>query len=151
MIEIMADAKFPAGYKFMVYGVSYGTYWGQRLLQVFEQDSRRASINFTNIVLDGVCAPELTRLLYYDNAVNMAGNMFLSECGKDPTCNKNLGQHPLFQMHLFHEFVMAGRLECAKKVSFTLNNDFFVNFGGGHYGRTKTTFDRSNDKKVLTL
>ena len=67
-----------------VYGVSYGTYWAHRYLQIYPQQP-------TATVLDSVCAPTTCRLNRYDDWFDQLGRTLLDACGNDSACAARLG------------------------------------------------------------
>ncbi len=70
-----------------VYGVSYGTYWAHRYLQIFPKEP-------TGVVLDSVCPPGECVGDQYDIAFNNVGKAFLDLCGEDTICKGKLGDDP---------------------------------------------------------
>ena len=69
-----------------VYGVSYGTYWAHRYLQVFPDQA-------TAVVLDSI-APPTEDFVAYDRTYNEVGRDFMDLCGADPVCSDKLGADP---------------------------------------------------------
>ena len=106
-------------YTRMLYGVSYGTYLGQRYLQQFPDEMGA-------VVLDGVCAPDLTRLAYYDYGTDASFSVFMTECAKDTKCVKNLGPNPVYSVHLLYELIRSGHLACPAKMGLINNSTYFA-------------------------
>lgn len=70
-----------------VYGVSYGTYWVNRILQL-------APERFAGAVLDSIVdasAPDLNRIDAWHHTV---GEQLMNACGEDPLCAEKLGDDP---------------------------------------------------------
>lgn len=77
-----------AGQKVHVYGVSYGTYWAQRYLQLFPDQA-------TAVTLDSVCQSGLCSFLKIDYWRDTVGKKFLGECASDAVCGAKLGPDPV--------------------------------------------------------
>lgn len=74
--------------KVHVFGVSYGTYWAQRYLQIFPKQP-------SAVTLDSVCQAGLCsffRMAYWNDFI---GKKFLGECAADATCGAKLGPDPI--------------------------------------------------------
>lgn len=72
---------------------------------------------FDAVVFDGYVAPDLVSILYYDYGADAAGTVFMNECGRDSTCAANLGNEPIYNIHLLYELLRAGGLgECGALV-----------------------------------
>jgi pimeloyl-ACP methyl ester carboxylesterase len=71
-----------------VYGVSYGTYWAQRYLQLFPNQP-------TAVTLDSICQQGLCSLLKYGYWVDHVGRKFMGECANDAFCAGKLGPDPV--------------------------------------------------------
>ena len=69
-----------------VYGVSYGTYWAHRYLQLFPKQSQ-------GVVLDSV-VPQGGSLARQDQDANEAAKDFFDFCGKDAFCGQKMGPDP---------------------------------------------------------
>jgi pimeloyl-ACP methyl ester carboxylesterase len=69
-----------------VYGVSYGTYWANRYLQLFPKQA-------DGVVLDSIAAPG-SSLARQDADANEAARDLLGVCAKDATCAGKLGTDP---------------------------------------------------------
>lgn len=76
------------GQKVHVYGVSYGTYWAQRYLQLFPDQA-------TAVTLDSVCQAGLCSFLKIDYWRDVVGKKFLAECAADAVCGAKLGPDPV--------------------------------------------------------
>lgn len=74
------------GQDVFVYGVSYGTYWAHRYLQIFPDQA-------TGVVLDSI-APPTQDFVGYDRAFNAVGRDFMDLCGADAVCADKLGVDP---------------------------------------------------------
>lgn len=71
-----------------LYGVSYGTYWAQRYLQLFPDQA-------DGVVLDSICPPGQCQLAWrFDEQFNETGRMLLGECATRATCSERLGDDP---------------------------------------------------------
>ncbi|MCO4763173.1 MAG: alpha/beta fold hydrolase [Myxococcales bacterium] len=70
-----------------IYGVSYGTYWAHRYMQIFPKQP-------TAIVLDSVCPPGECVGDKYDTAFNEVAKSYLKLCGEDTFCSSKLGKDP---------------------------------------------------------
>ncbi len=88
-----------------LYGISYGTYWSNRLLVI-------APTVPDAVVLDGICPPTLCRFDTYDEDLNDVGMDFMSQCGTDPTCVNNLGLQPSNALTMLYYHIELGDLPC---------------------------------------
>lgn len=70
-----------------VFGMSYGTYWAQRYLQV-------APVQATGVMLDGVL-PLGFAPWEGDKGGDLVGRQVLELCGEDPDCLANMGDDPV--------------------------------------------------------
>eukprot|EP00658_Telonema_sp_P-2_P024943 TRINITY_DN20039_c0_g1_i1.p1 TRINITY_DN20039_c0_g1~~TRINITY_DN20039_c0_g1_i1.p1 ORF type:complete len:556 (+),score=119.70 TRINITY_DN20039_c0_g1_i1:173-1840(+) len=66
-----------------VYGVSYGTKWTNRYLQI-------APSQPSVVVLDGICASNLCRIQSYDQDLDSVGRDLFRMCEQDRECNRYL-------------------------------------------------------------
>ena len=78
------DETREEGKKVYVYGVSYGTYWLQRYLQV-RPDQADA------VVMDSLAMPTLCYLDNYDHLFNEIGKQIMDICEGDSVCDEKLG------------------------------------------------------------
>lgn len=69
-----------------VYGVSYGTYWAHRYLQLYPDQAE-------GVILDSIAAPGMS-LYRQDEDANTAAELFFDACGADPFCAAKLGDDP---------------------------------------------------------
>ncbi len=82
LIEVTAESEKDI----FVYGVSYGTYWAHRYLQV-------APAQATAVILDSIAPPGET-FVPYDSDFDQVGKDFMALCGADPLCSEKLGSDP---------------------------------------------------------
>jgi pimeloyl-ACP methyl ester carboxylesterase len=78
------DLAREPGVPVLVYGASYGTYWGLRYLQLFPEQA-------DGVILDSICAPGACHLDEYDQNFNENGKQILAACATDATCAAKLG------------------------------------------------------------
>lgn len=69
-----------------VYGVSYGTYWAHRYLQMFPEQP-------AGVVFDSIL-PQGGSLAQQDADANEAGRDYFAMCGRDTFCKQKLGADP---------------------------------------------------------
>ena len=72
--------------KVFIYGVSYGTYWLQRFLQLYPDA-------VDGIILDSICSPGDCYLDRYDGWFNMVGQQFMDRCADDTACNSRMTEY----------------------------------------------------------
>lgn len=70
-----------------LYGVSYGTYWAQRYLQI-------EPAGVAGVVLDSIVAPQGQHLSKFDTQGDIAAMKVAELCKLDATCSANLGPDP---------------------------------------------------------
>lgn len=75
------------GEQLLMYGVSYGTFWLHRYIQIFPKEP-------TGTIFDSICFHKTCQMDKYDQWVEDLGKKVLGECGKDPVCGKKLGTAP---------------------------------------------------------
>ena len=81
-------ARVP-GARVFVYGVSYGTYWAHRWMQLHPAQS-------DGVILDSICSPgECTFPLAFTRNHETVGAELLARCAEDPTCRANVGADPV--------------------------------------------------------
>jgi pimeloyl-ACP methyl ester carboxylesterase len=76
------------GQEVHIYGISYGTYWAQRYLQLFPEQP-------TAVALDGVCQAGLCSYLKMGYWFDRVGKKYMAECAADPVCGAKLGADPV--------------------------------------------------------
>lgn len=101
---LIASARAP-GQPTFVYGVSYGTAWAQRYLQLFP-----AQVD--GVVLDSIAPPGLS-LLRQDEDANIAARDFVAVCGADAFCASKLGPDPWARATATFERLKAGHCAAA--------------------------------------
>lgn len=74
------------GQERFVYGVSYGTYWAHRYLELFPAQA-------DGVVLDSIAPPGID-FVTYDHDFDRVGQDFLALCAADATCSSKLGPDP---------------------------------------------------------
>lgn len=75
------------GQEVHLYGVSYGTYWAQRYLQLYPTQS-------TAVTLDSMCGPGLCNYMTIGYWFDRVGKKLMAECAADATCGAKLGPDP---------------------------------------------------------
>jgi pimeloyl-ACP methyl ester carboxylesterase len=83
-----------------VFGISYGTYWAQRYMQLFPEQP-------TAVTLDSLCQAGLCSVNQFDPWLDRVGRKFLAACGADEFCGGKLGD-PLAAMGAFLDGLDAG-------------------------------------------
>ncbi len=76
------------GADLFVYGVSYGTFWGHRYLQLYPDQA-------AGVVLDSVCSPGSCDLARYDERYDALGRELLARCLEHEVCAAHLGPDPV--------------------------------------------------------
>ncbi len=89
------------GQEVHVYGVSYGTYWAQRYLQLFPTQP-------TAVTLDSICGAGLCSYMRIGYWFDRVGKKFLGECAADATCSSNVGPDPVATVKHAIEIAEAG-------------------------------------------
>lgn len=85
--ELIARVRLP-GEEVHVMGISYGTFWAQRYLQLYPTQP-------TSVTLDAVGHPQVTDLYKSDALFDSIGRKLLQVCAADPFCSGKLGPDPL--------------------------------------------------------
>jgi len=85
-LERLIDRTAVSTEDVFVYGVSYGTYWAHRYLQV-------APAQATAVILDSI-APPGESFVAYDADFDQVGQDFMALCGADALCSEKLGPDP---------------------------------------------------------
>ena len=96
---LVERAKVP-GQPVFVYGVSYGTYWANRYMQLFPEQAE-------GVILDSV-APPGASLARQDEDANEAAKDFFALCAKDPVCGQKLGADPWAKANALFAKLKAG-------------------------------------------
>jgi pimeloyl-ACP methyl ester carboxylesterase len=100
-VGFVIDATRTSGQKVHVYGVSYGTYWAQRYLQLYPTQP-------SAVTLDSVCQSGICSLSKYGYWTDKVGKRFMAECAQDSFCAGKLGSDPLATMRQALDIVQAG-------------------------------------------
>ncbi len=87
-----------------VYGVSYGTYWAHRYLQLFPDQA-------DGVVLDSIAPPGID-FVTYDADFDRVGQDFLALCAADSICSGKLGADPWTTLGSVSAMLAAGH--CAE-------------------------------------
>jgi pimeloyl-ACP methyl ester carboxylesterase len=85
-LERLIERTAEAEKDIFVYGVSYGTYWAHRYLQI-------APAQATAVILDSI-APPGESFVPYDSDFDQVGQDFMGLCGADALCSEKLGADP---------------------------------------------------------
>lgn len=85
-LGVMIARTQPEGQPVFVYGVSYGTYWAHRYLQLYPNQAN-------GVVFDSIF-PQGGSLARQDADANEAAKDFFAVCGKDTFCSGKLGTDP---------------------------------------------------------
>lgn len=86
-LKYVIDATKKQGQGVYVYGVSYGTYWAHRYMQIFPDHA-------AGVILDSIVPPEGEALSMFDLHGDLAGAKLGELCKKDPECSDRLGPDP---------------------------------------------------------
>lgn len=76
------------GVKVFVFGVSYGTYWAQRMMQL------SPTIADGGVILDSLVMPGEQVLSKFDPQADVVAQKLADTCKSDPSCNAALGPDP---------------------------------------------------------
>ena len=108
----LIEATRQPGVPVFVYGVSYGTYWAHRYLQIWQGQAAA-------VVLDSVCAPGECLFNDYGKHFNEVGHALLDLCGKDSVCGQRLGADPWSKLAALFAKIDTGH--CKQVVQAGLN------------------------------
>jgi pimeloyl-ACP methyl ester carboxylesterase len=86
-----------------VYGVSYGTYWAHRYLQVAPAGQA------AGVLLDSILPPKGQYVSGYDAQFDPQAKKLADLCAADATCRTYLGSDPWSRLQTIHEHIAAGR------------------------------------------
>jgi len=75
--------------KVFVYGVSYGTYWAHRYLQIFPAHAASGGV-----ILDSIVPPEGEYVSMFDRHGDPVGQRLAEACKSDATCSAAFGADP---------------------------------------------------------
>ena len=101
----LIDRTRSPGQQAFVYGVSYGTYWTQRYLQLFPDQP-------TGVVIDSIVSPGVQFLSDFDKQWDPVGDAFLADCAADAGCTAKMTSDPLAFVASVFDAVDAG--QCAE-------------------------------------
>ena len=103
-IEMMRDP----GKKVFIYGLSYGTYWLHRYVQLYPD-------SVDGFVFDSICATGVCKIDDYDMNINNAGKQVMDLCANDTLCQGKLASidaNPWAAMGVIFNKIDAGTI-CA--------------------------------------
>ena len=86
-LHVLIEAAREPGDTVFVYGVSYGTYWLNRLLQLHPDAA-------DGVIFDSICPPGACLGDDYDTAYDAVARDYFELCAKDPVCGGKLGADP---------------------------------------------------------
>jgi len=104
----LIEATRNAGDQVLLYGVSYGTLWADRILRLDEGTIDAA-------VLDSACPPGLCRADTYDAVFEAQAETFFAGCVDYPACGDRLGADPWARVVETFERVAGGH--CAEALA----------------------------------
>lgn len=87
--------------KVHVYGVSYGTYWAQRYLQLFP--TQPTAVTLDSVCQSGICS--MSKIAYWFDVV---AKKYLGECAQDAFCAEKMGADPVAKVKAAIEKADAG-------------------------------------------
>ncbi len=113
-VLLLASRLRRPGVPVFVYGASYGTTLGHRVLQESTPDDQLAGV-----ILDAPNWPDRT---YddYDALWSDAGRLYFQDCAEDPDCSSHLGQDPVGRIEQLWANVDAGHCGLLDSTSETL-------------------------------
>jgi pimeloyl-ACP methyl ester carboxylesterase len=88
-----------------VYGVSYGTYWAHRYLQVAPQGQA------AGVLLDSILPPVGQYVSSYDGQFDPQAKKLADLCAADATCRTYLGSDPWSRLQTIREHIAEGRCQ----------------------------------------
>lgn len=93
-VGVLVESTRREGAKVFVYGASYGTFWGQRYMQLFPEQA-------DGVILDAILPPAASIARQDIDADETSVDLFQS-CAEDPECGPKLGGDPrAFGLSLF--------------------------------------------------
>lgn len=98
--ELIARFRGP-GQEVYALGLSYGTYWAHRYLQLYPEQP-------TGLILDSLCPPGTCTMPEYDRRFNDTARDFMARCGEDDLCREKLGANPWGQMEAVFDKMERG-------------------------------------------
>ena len=110
-IEMMRDP----GKKVFIYGLSYGTYWLHRYVQLYPN-------SVDGFIFDSICATGVCDIDLYDTNINNAGKQVMTLCANDTLCQSKLAPidaDPWTAMGVIFGKIDAGTLCNDMKALFT--------------------------------
>jgi pimeloyl-ACP methyl ester carboxylesterase len=95
-----------------LYGISYGTMWATRIMQLPNADAQVAGVILDSVVstAGNVTAPNLrTTFDQWDKLMNDVGFEFLNKCGNDTFCQGKITKDPIsFTVQVFEKLFSNG-------------------------------------------
>lgn len=114
----LIDATREPGQSVHVHGISYGTYWVQRYLQLYPDQP-------SGVSLLGIVNPRFS-FTGLDQSFEDAGRGYMKACGADPLCASKLGagDEPVTRMAQVMDAIELGHCSAAGLDRLTLRNFF---------------------------
>jgi len=124
-VASLIDRTRAPGDQVFVFGVSYGTYWAHRYLQV-------APTQASGVIVDAICPPGECDFYRMDAWKNGAAKLLFDACGKDGTCASKLGTDPWATLGGLLDAIDAGHCKEAGVDRGLVKAivAFFVSYGG---------------------
>ncbi|KAH3764241.1 alpha/beta hydrolase fold [Pelomyxa schiedti] len=113
-LHSLVTAATESGVPVYIYGVSYGTYWLQRYLQIYSSEAERPRA----VILDGIVSPDKLKFLEYDFYVNTVGHELMAWCEADLFCNSAFkGVPPISVMASLFDKLLNNATTCFDQLS----------------------------------
>ena len=111
----LVDRVRGPGDRAFIYGVSYGTYWAHRYLQLFPDQP-------DGVVLDSICPPGGCRYALFDARFDEVGRSFLERCAGDAFCRDKLGADPVGRADRLYGRLRSGHCPAFQRGERTLED-----------------------------
>ncbi|EYF01599.1 Hypothetical protein CAP_8039 [Chondromyces apiculatus DSM 436] len=100
-VGMLIERTREPGQRAMVWGVSYGTYWALRYLQLHPEQPAA-------VVLDSVASPGAQRLSTFDLQFDPVAKELAAVCAADAACAARMGDDPWARIDALYEKIDAG-------------------------------------------
>ena len=100
-LKYAIDQTKTAEQEVYVYGVSYGTYWAHRYLQIFPDHP-------AGVILDSIVPPVAPAFSRFDENGDLAGMKLAELCKQDAVCNQKLGPDPWARIQSIEALIGTG-------------------------------------------
>lgn len=118
-----------------VYGISYGTYWANRFMQIDETEKQVRAVILDGVVLPS--GPDRTHIDEWDVKMDQVGKVIMEKCAHDSFCSSKMQVDPAIMVQTVFEKLYVNN-SCSAITSDSLNRSLLTKILGTFLIQTAT-------------